>query len=120
MKGKLRNAVVRIKSTEYSINKTNTDVLTLLVTLASSSYYVYKTTFLINAKLEIKLTVELQTTALSIETDMYACAIRIKNKFFSNLITVGHIPREISQHALFSSIKTEGGKVNVHVNSLTI
>ena len=55
MKGKLRNAVVRIKSTEYSINKTNTDVLTLLVTVASSSYYVYKTTFLIKAKVGDKV-----------------------------------------------------------------
>ena len=55
MKSKLRNVFFRIKSTKYSVNKTNTDALTLLVTVASSSYYVYKTTSLINAKVGDKV-----------------------------------------------------------------
>ena len=40
------------------------------------------------------------------------------NRFFDSLITVGHIPRETSQH-LQLFIKTEDGKVIVHVKSLT-
>ena len=96
MKGKLRNVIVRIKSTEYSHNKTNIDDFTFTVTVASSGYHVYKTTSWINAIVGDKVTVELETTASSLEADPYACAIRIKNNYFSNLITVGHIPREIS------------------------
>ena len=54
----------------------------------------------------------------SLEVDPYACVIKIKNRFFDSLITVGHIPREISRHVHFF-IKTEGGKVIGHVKSLT-
>ena len=42
----------------------------------------------------------------------------MKNEYFSNLITFGYIPREISRYAYFF-IKTENGKVNGHVKSLT-
>ena len=118
MKGKLRNVVVRIKSREYSHNKTNMDGLIFTGTVASRDYHVYKSTSWINTKAGDKVTVELETAASSLETDPYACAIRIKNKYFSNLITVGHIPREISRHVYFF-IKTEGRKVNGHVKSLT-
>ena len=52
------------------------------------------------------------------EVNPYACAIKIKNRFFDSLITVGHIPREISRHVHFF-IKTEDGKVIGHVKSLT-
>ena len=44
MEGKLQNAVVRIKSTEYSHNKTNMDAFTFTKTVASRDYPVYKTT----------------------------------------------------------------------------
>ena len=54
----------------------------------------------------------------SLEVDPYACVIKIKNRFFDSVITVGHIPREISRHVHFF-IKTEDGKVIGHVNSLT-
>ena len=118
MKGKLRNVVVRIKLAEYSHNKTNMDAFTFRATVTSRGYHVYKTTSWTNAKVGDKVAVELQTTAFSIETDPYACAIRVKNKYFSNLITAGHIPREISPHVHFF-IKTEDGKVNGHVKSLT-
>ena len=80
MKGKLRNVVARIKSTEYSHKKTNMDVFTFTATVASRGYHVYQTTSWINAKIRDKLTVELETTASSLETDPYACAVRIKNK----------------------------------------
>ena len=65
-----------------------------------------------------KVTVEMETKKFSLEVDPYACAIKIKNRFFDSLITVGHIPREISRHLHFF-IKTEGGKVIGHVKSLT-
>ena len=78
-------------------------------------YHVYKTTSWTNAKVGDKVTVELETTASSLETDPYACTIRIKNKYF---FTVGHIPCEISQHVHFF-IKKEGGKVNEHTKYLT-
>ena len=81
MKGKLRNVVVRIKSTGYSHNKTNMDAFTFTATVASRAYHVYKTIFWIKAKVGDKVTVELETTASSLETDPYACAIRIKNKY---------------------------------------
>ena len=61
---------------------------------------------------------ELETKKMSLDTDPYACAIRIKNRYFENLITVGHISkRNIAARYFF--ITTEGGKVNGHVKSLT-
>ena len=101
-----------------SHNKTNMDAFTFTATVASRGYHAYKTTSWINAKVGDKVTVEFETTVSSLETDLYACAIRIKNKYFSNLITDGYIPREISRHVHFF-IKTEGGKVNMYVKSLT-
>ena len=70
MEGKLRNVVVRIKSTEYSRNKTNMDAFTFTATVVSVGYHVYKTTSWINTKVGDKVTVELKTTASSLETDL--------------------------------------------------
>ena len=67
------------------------DAFTFTATVASRGYHIYKTTSWINATVGNKVTVELETTASSLETNPYACAIRIKNKYFSNLITVGHV-----------------------------
>ena len=86
--------------------------------MASRGYHVYKTTSWINTKVGDRDTVELETIASLLETDPYACAIKIKNKYFSNLIRVEHIARKILWHVHFS-IKTEGGNVNGHVKSLT-
>ena len=69
MKSKLRNVVVRIKTTEYPHNKTNMDAFTFTATVASRSYHVYKKTSWINAKVGDKVTVKLETTASSLETD---------------------------------------------------
>ena len=92
MKVKLQSLVVRIKSTEYSHNKTNMDAFTFTATVVSRGYHVYKIASCIHAKVGDKVIVELQTRASSLEADPYACVSRIKNKYFSNLITVGHIP----------------------------
>ena len=86
--------------------------------VASRGYHVYKNTSWTNAKVGEKVTVEIETKKFSLEVDPYACAIKIKNRFFDSLITVGHIPREISRHLHFF-IKTEDGKVIGHVKSLT-
>ena len=87
-------------------------------TVASRGYHVYKNTSWSNAKVGEKVTVKMETKKSSLEIDPYACAIKIKNCFFDSLITVGHIPREISPHVLFF-IRTEGGKVIGHVKSWT-
>ena len=87
-------------------------------TVASRGYHVYKNTSWTNAKVGEKVTVEMETKKSSLEVDPYACVIKIKNRFFDSLITVGHIPREISRHVHFF-IKTEGGKIIGHVKSLT-
>ena len=94
MNGKLRNVVVRIKSAGYSHKKTNMDAFTFTATVASRGYQVYKTTSWIIAKVGDKVTVT------SLETDPYGCAIRIKNKYFSNRITVGHI--HVKFHGMFT------------------
>ena len=65
-----------------------------------------------------KVTVEMGIKKSSLEVDPYTCAIKIKNRFFDSLITVRHIPCEISRHVhLF--IKTEFAKVIGHLKSLT-
>ena len=56
------------------------DAFTFTATVASSGYRVYKKTSWIKAKVGDKVTVELKTTASSLETDPYACAIRIKKQ----------------------------------------
>ena len=81
------------------------------VTVASKGCHVYKNTSWTNAKVGEKVTVEMETKIFSMEVYPYTCAIKIKNRFFDSLITVGHISREISQHVHFF-IETEGVKVS--------
>ena len=66
------------------------DSFTFPATVPSSCYHVYKTTSWINPKVGDKVTVELETTTSSLETNPYACAIRMKNKYFSNLFSWTH------------------------------
>ena len=87
-------------------------------TVASRGYHVYKNTSWTNTKAGEKVAFEMETKKISLEVDPYACAIKIKNRSFDSLITVGHIPREISRHVDFF-IKTEGGEVVGHAKSLT-
>ena len=117
MKGKLRLSLSGLNQQSAHTTKL-TWMLLLSQQLASRCYHVYKTASWINTKVGDKVTVELETTPLSLESDPYACAIRIRNKYFSNSITVGHIPREISRHVQFF-IKIKGKRVNGHVKSLT-
>ena len=117
MKGKLRLSLSGLNQQSAHTTKL-TWMLLLSQQLASRCYHVYKTASWINTKVGDKVTVELETTPLSLESDPYACAIRIRKKYFSNSITVGHIPREISRHVQFF-IKIKGKRVNGYVKSLT-
>ena len=85
--------------------------------VASRGYHVYKNICWTNTRLGEKVAVEMETKKSSPEVNPYACAIKIKNRFFDSLITVGHIPRKISPHVHFF-IKNEGGKVIGHVKPL--
>ena len=87
--------------------------------VASRGYHIYKNTSWKNAKVGEKVIVEMEIKKSSLEVDPYACVLKTKNHFFDSLITVGHIPREISRHVHFF-IKTKGGKVIGHVKSLTV
>ena len=86
-------------------------------TIASRGYHVYKNTSWTNARLGEEVSIALETSQASLDVDPYACAVKIKNRFYKNYITVGHLPREISRHVHFF-IKTEGGKVHGTVKSL--
>ena len=62
--------------------------------IASRGYHVYRNLSWKNAKTGQRVKVEKETSATSKSIDPYACAIKIKNRFSDNWITVGHIPRE--------------------------
>ena len=71
-------------------------------TLASRGYYVYKNSSWTNAKVGEKVTVVMETKS-SLEVDPYACAIKIKNRFFDSLITVKyHDISPVKYHDMFT------------------
>ena len=82
--------------------------------IASRGFHVYKESTWKNAKIGEKVKVEVETNKKSITVDPYACAIRVKHRFFDTWVSVGLIPREISRHVYFF-IKVEGGLVHGHV-----
>ena len=63
-----------------------TNLATFTATVASKGYSVYKNTSWTIAKVEQKVMMELETKRWLLETDPYACAIRMKNKFFEDFI----------------------------------
>lgn len=58
--------------------------------------------------------ITIETNEASKQIDPYCCAIQIKSS--DCLVTVGHIPREISRHCYFFMTE-EGGKIDGHVLS---
>ena len=76
----------------------------------SQRYHVYKNTTWKNAKAGQKVKVQVETNKSSKESDPYAYAIKVKNNFFDNWMTVGHIPREISRHCFY--FIQEGGSIS--------
>ena len=84
-------------------------------TIASRGYH--KETTRLNATVNGKVKIEIETNQSSIAIDPYACAVNAKEKYFDGWKTVGHVPREISRYIYFF-IKKENGKITGKVKSL--
>ena len=84
--------------------------------IASRGYHVHRNSSWKNVKAGQKVKVEKATSATSKSIDPYACAIKIKNRFFDNWITVGHIAREISCHCYF--FMKEGDEISGYLVSM--
>ena len=69
--------------------------------IASREYHVYRNSTLQHAKSGDKFNMEKETSKPSKSIDPYACAIKMKHKYFDTWLTVGHIPREITPHCYF-------------------
>ena len=83
--------------------------------IASTGYHVYRNSSWKNAKAGQRVKIEKETSTTSKSIDPYACAIKIKNRFFDNWITVGHILREISCNCYF--LMKEGGEISGYLVS---
>ena len=77
---------------------------------ASRDYLVYKEITWEN------VTIAIESNEASKQIDLYCCPIQIKSG--ESVVTVGHIPREISRHCYFF-LKEEGGEINANVFSTT-
>ena len=84
--------------------------------VVSLVYHVYKETALRNAMKNEKVTVTIESNEVSKQIDPNCCAIQIKSD--ESVVTVGHIPREISRYCCFF-LKEEGGEINGNVFSKT-
>ena len=60
--------------------------------IASTGYQVHRNSTWQNAKPGNKVKVEIETNKSLKSIDPYACAVKIKHKFFDTWLTVGHIP----------------------------
>ena len=85
--------------------------------VAPRGYHVYKDTIWGHAKVGDRIDVQIEDDPNSKLADPYACAVKSRHPFFNMLVTVGHIPREISRHVYYF-IKEEGGHVDGTVLSL--
>ena len=85
--------------------------------IGSRGYHVYKETTWLNAKVNKKVKIEIETNQSSIAVDPYACAVKAKEKYFDEWKTVGHVLREMPRYIYFF-IKKENGKVTGKVKSL--
>ena len=78
--------------------------------VTSYGYHVYKEITWRN------VTVAIESNEASKQIDPHCCVIQIKSG--ESVVTIGHIPREISRHCFFF-LKKEGGKNNGNVFSTT-
>ena len=69
-----------------------------LLTIALRGYHIYKRTSWSKAKVDNKVLIELEMKIEPLNIDLYICMVKIKNKYFDDLITVGNIPWEISMY----------------------
>ena len=86
-------------------------------TIASRGYHVSKETTWLNAMVNEKVKIEIETNQSSIAIDPYACAVKAKEKYLDRWKTVGLVPREISRYICFF-IKKENGTFTGNVKSL--
>ena len=70
-------------------------------TIASRGYHVYKETTWSNAKVNEKVKIEIGTDQSSIAIDLYACAVKVNEKYFDGWKTVIQAAREISRYIYF-------------------
>ena len=78
--------------------------------VASRGYNMYKETTWRNAMENEKVTVAIESNEGSKQIDPYCCAIQIKSG--ESVLTVCHMPREISRHCYFF-LKEEEGRLMV-------
>ena len=71
--------------------------------IASRGYHMQCNSTWQNAKSGDKVKVEIETNKSSKSIDPYACAIKIKHKFFDTWLAKRHILRETSRHFHFFS-----------------
>ena len=86
-------------------------------TIASRWYHVYTEPTLLNAKVNKKVKIEIETNQSLIAIDPYSFAVKAKEKYFDGWKTVGHNPREISWYIYFF-IKKENRKITGNIKSL--
>ena len=76
--------------------------------IASRGYHVYMNTTWQNAFVGERVWVQIENNLTSKQIDPYCCAVNINSG--GSLVTVGHVPREISRFVYFF-IRDEGGNV---------
>ena len=76
--------------------------------IASRGYHVYMNTTWQNAFVGERVWVQIENNLTSKQIDPYCCAVKISSG--GSLVTVGHVPREISRFVYFF-IRDEGGNV---------
>ena len=54
-----------------------------------------------NAKVNKKVKIEIETNQSSIAIDPYSCTVKAKEKYFDGWKTVGHVSREILRYIYF-------------------
>lgn len=96
-----------ITTTVKRIKMAQATIYSFEAKIASSGYHVYNNTTGVDAKEDGEIQVEIKTNKDSIKVNPYACAIRVKSKYFDVAKTVGYISTEISRHIYFFIKKEE-------------
>ena len=85
-------------------------------TIAQGGYHLYIEIAWSGANVNDKFKIEIETNQSSFAIDLYACAIKAKQKYFDGWKAVGQVPREILGYIYFF-IKKEGGKISGNMKS---
>ena len=84
---------------------------------AMRRHHIYKKASSSEAKIGDKFVIELETKKEYLDIDPYFCAVKIKNKYFKQLLTICLILRKIYRHLHFF-IKTKSRSVHLYIESL--